>query len=89
MKQISDAQPSRGMKLGNLAEFYYTAAEARRRLGVDESTFQYWGKEGRINRVYLPSRKQPVYSRKEVDDFANKIEAAVIIEKAKGTKFRT
>ena len=31
------------MKLGALAEFYYTAAEARRVLGVDESTFQYWG----------------------------------------------
>jgi hypothetical protein len=76
------------MKLGNLAEFYYTAAEARKKLGVDESTFQYWGKEERINRVYLPGRKQPVYSRKEIDDLAHEIEAAVIVERAKGTEFR-
>lgn len=76
------------MKLGNLAEFYYTAAEARKKLGVDESTFQYWGKEERIARVYLPGRKQPVYSRKEIDDLANEIEATVIIEKAKEVEFR-
>jgi hypothetical protein len=76
------------MKLGDLAEFHYTAAEARKKLGVDESTFQYRGKEERINRVYLPGRKQPVYSKKEIDDLAHEIEAAVIIEKAKGIEFR-
>lgn len=76
------------MKLGKLAEFYYTAAEARKKLGLDESTFQYWGKEERITRVYLPGRKQPVYSKKEIDDLANEIEAAVIIEKAKEVEFR-
>src|SRR5947209_8512158 len=76
------------MKLGNLAEFYYTAAEARKKLGVDENTFQYWGKEERINRVYLPGRKQPVYSRKEIDELADEIEATVIVERAKETEFR-
>src|SRR5712692_1313571 len=76
------------MKLGNLAEFYYTAAEARKKLGVDESTFQYWGKEERIARTYLPGRKQPVYSRREIDDLANEIEATVIVEKAKDAEFR-
>ena len=76
------------MKLGKLAEFYYTAAEARKKLGVDESTFQYWGREERINRIYLPGRKQPVYSRGEIDDLANEIEAAVIVEKAKEAEFR-
>src|SRR5215469_2225949 len=76
------------MKLGTLAEFYYTAAEARKKLGVDESTFQYWGKEERINRIYLPGRKQPVYSRRDIDDLANEIEATVIVEKAKEAEFR-
>ncbi len=76
------------MKLGKLSEFYYTAAEARRVLGVDESTFQYWGKEGRITRVILPGRKQPVYSKKEINDLAHEIEATVIMEKAKGPEFR-
>jgi len=76
------------MKLGKLSEFYYTAAEARRVLGVDESTFQYWGKEGRITRVILPGRKQPVYSKKEINDLAHEIEATVIMERAKGPEFR-
>ena len=76
------------MKLGKLAEYYYTAADARKILGVDENTFQYWGKEERITRVYLPGRKQPVYPKKEIDELASQIEATVIIEKAKGTEFR-
>ncbi|HEU5379907.1 MAG TPA: hypothetical protein VFV38_31175 [Ktedonobacteraceae bacterium] len=76
------------MKLGKLAEYYYTAAEARRVLGVDESTFQYWGRTNRINRITLPGRKQPVYSKKEIDEIANEIEATVIMEKAKEIEFR-
>ena len=76
------------MKLGKLSEYYYTAAEARKVLGVDESTFQYWGRSERINRITLPGRKQPVYSRKEIDELAHKIEAAVIMEQAKETEFR-
>jgi hypothetical protein len=76
------------MKLGQLAEYYYTAAEARKRLGIDESTFQYWGRTERINRIILPGRKKPVYSKKEIDEIAHKIEAAIIMEKAKEIEFR-
>ncbi len=76
------------MKLGKLAEFYYTAAEARKVLGVDQDTLQYWGKSERIKRTYLPGRKQAVYSKKEINEMARKIEAATLIEKAEGLEFR-
>jgi hypothetical protein len=76
------------MKLGNLAEVYYSAAEARKRLGIDENTFQYWGKNGRITRVYLPGRKQAVYSKKEINNMAHVIEATAIAEKGGGYQYR-
>jgi hypothetical protein len=76
------------MKLGKLADIYYTAAEARKVLGIDEDTFQYWGKSQRIKRIYLPGRKQAVYSRKEINDMANRIEAVAIVEKGDGIEFK-
>ncbi len=76
------------MKLGKLAEVYYTATEARKRLGIDEDTFQYWGKNERITRIYLPGRRHPVYSKKEINNIADKIEATIIAEKAKGPEYR-
>src|SRR2546421_2147808 len=76
------------MKLGKLAEVYYTAAEARKRLGVDEDTFQYWGKNGRITRIHLPGRKQAVYSKKEINNMAHIIEATAIAEKGEGYDYR-
>ncbi len=76
------------MKLGKLAEFYYTAAEARKVLGVDQDTFQYWGKSERIRRTYLPGRKQAVYSKKEINEMARKIEAATLTEKGERLEFR-
>jgi len=76
------------MKLGKLAEVYYTAAEARKRLGIDEDTFQYWGKNGRITRVHLPGRKQAVYSKKEINNMAHIIEATAIAEKGEVYNYR-
>lgn len=77
------------MKLNSkLAGHYYTAAEARKVLGIDESTFQYWGKDERITRTYLPGRKQPVYPKKEIDNLAHGIEATIIMDNARGTEFR-
>ncbi len=36
----------------------------------------------------MPGRKHPVYSRGEIDDLANEIEATVLVEKAKEAEFR-
>jgi hypothetical protein len=77
------------MKLNeNLSKLYYTAAEARKTLGVDEETFQYWGRSERIKRIYLPGRKQPVYSKQEINKIANRIEATMLAEQDEGVKFR-
>src|SRR5437660_12810030 len=76
------------MKLGKLADIYYTAAEARKVLGLDADAFQYWGKTERIKRIYLPGRKQAVYSKKEINEMADKIEAATLTEKMESLEFR-
>jgi hypothetical protein len=71
-----------------MAEVYYTAAEARKALAIDEEAFQYWGKTGRIKRVYLPGRKQPVYSKKEINKMATQINAIIIAEYPETEKFK-
>ncbi len=77
------------MKLSKeLTELYYNAAEARKILGIDEEAFQYWGRIGRITRTYLPGRKQAVYSRKEINKIASKIETTILAEKASGLEYR-
>ncbi len=76
------------MKLGKLADIYYTAAEARKALGIDQDTFQYWGKTERIKRIYLPGRKQAVYSKREINEMVSRIEATAIAEKSSGLEYR-
>ncbi len=72
----------------HLAKYYYTAAQARKKLGLDEQAFQYWTRRGRIKKVVLPGREQAVYSRREVDDKANEIAAMLLVEQAEGVDFR-
>jgi len=77
------------MKLSkDLAKVYYTAAEAREVLGLDEEAFQYWGRTERIKRIKLPGRKQAVYSKKEVNSIASKMEAAILVENLTGLQYR-
>jgi len=77
------------MKLNSeLAKYYYTASEARKVLGVDESTFQYWGRDKRITRQYLPGRKQPLYLKTEINSIVSRIEATIISQKAEGLFYR-
>lgn len=71
-----------------LAKIYYTAAQARKRLGIDEQAFQYWTRKERIKRILLPGREQAVYSKKEVDEMANQIAATMLVEQAEGIDFR-
>src|SRR6478672_11809166 len=77
------------MKLNQeLAKIDYTAVEARQVLGIDEEAFQYWGRTERIKRIYLPNRKQAVYSKKEVNRIASKMEAALLSEQSSGLAYR-
>lgn len=69
------------------AKYYYTAAQARKALGLDEEAFQYWVRKGRINKVTLPGRKQGVYSKREVNMLRDQITATILTE-AEGIEFR-
>jgi len=76
------------MKLNKeLAKLYYIAAEARKELGLDEEAFQYWVRKGRIRKVVLPGRAQGVYSRKEVNEMRDQINATIVAEQI-GIDFR-
>jgi len=72
----------------NLAKYYYTAAQARKRLGLDEQAFQYWIRKGRIKKVILPGREQGVYSRNAIDEMAQQIEATILVEQKDKIEFR-
>jgi hypothetical protein len=62
------------------AKYYYTAAEARGVLGLDEQSFQYWIRRGRIKKVQRPGRSQAVYSKREVNELATRIAATILTE---------
>jgi hypothetical protein len=49
---------------------YYTAAEARKVLGLSEFTFQYWVRAGKIKKVILPGKRQGSYPKRDIDALA-------------------
>ena len=63
-----------------IGELYYTAAEARAVLGLSESAFQNWIRDGKINRVMLPTLGQGRYLKREIDRKARLIEAALFLD---------
>lgn len=70
-----------------LARLYYTASEARKELGLDEEAFQYWVRKERIKKVILPGRSQGVYSKREVNEMRDQINATILAEQS-GVEFR-
>jgi hypothetical protein len=71
-----------------ISKYYYTAAQARKTLGLDEQAFQYWVRKGRIKKVTLPGRAQGVYSKKEVDSLSDQVTATIVTEQPEGIEFR-
>jgi hypothetical protein len=71
-----------------IAKYYYTAAQARKVLGLDEQALQYWVRKERLHKTVLPGRSQGLYLRKEVDGIAEQIEATIIAQNAEGLNFR-
>jgi hypothetical protein len=53
---------------------YYTAEEAAKKLDIPKSTFHLLVRKGEISKVVLPLRKQGVYSKKEIDEIAERKE---------------
>lgn len=68
------------MSLDRVSEFYYTAAEARAVLGLNEHTFQNWVRVGKIHRTKLPGKGQGVYLKRDVNRLAQTIESAMLME---------
>lgn len=77
------------MNLEHLSDWYYTAAEARAVLGLNENTFQTWVKTGKIKRTRLPGRGQGLYLKREIDRKAQLIEAALFLDTTKELEYKT
>src|SRR5690348_223207 len=76
------------MSLERLSDLYYTAGEARARLGLNENTFQTWVKTGKIQRIKLPGKGQGVYLKREIDRKAYLIESAMLLDAPKDLEFK-
>jgi len=76
------------MSLDRVSEQYYTAAEARAVLGLNEHTFQTWVKTGKIKRTKIPGLGQGVYSKREIDRKAHLIESALFLDTTKDLEFK-
>src|SRR5579883_2147196 len=74
--------------LDKIAEQYYTAAQARAVLGLNEDTFQNWVKAGRIKRTKLPGRGQGLYLRRDIDRTRHLIESALFLDTTKELELR-
>jgi hypothetical protein len=70
-----------------LVGVYYTAAEARKVLGLKDDEFQNWVKAGKVKRIEIPGRKQGVYSKHGIDLLAARIEAAVLAAREPEVRF--
>ncbi|TMC13814.1 MAG: hypothetical protein E6J34_24410 [Chloroflexi bacterium] len=51
-------------------EGFYTAKEARTKLGVTEDKFQYMVRTEQIRKIVLPGRKYGMYSQSEIDELS-------------------
>jgi hypothetical protein len=76
------------MVSGRLSDVYYTAKEARERLGLNETTFHLWVRDERIRKVMLPGRKQGLYAKKEVDRIIAEREIAMLADQSLQLDFR-
>lgn len=71
-----------------ISKLYYTAAQARKVLGLDEQAFQYWIRKGRIRKTMLPGRAQGVYSKREIDEMATQIITTILADQPETIQFR-
>lgn len=76
------------MSLERVSEHYYTAAQARGVLGLNEHTFQNWIRSGRVKRTMLPGRGQGLYLKRDIDRLAHHIEAALFLNETKDLELR-
>lgn len=77
------------MSIDEIMDNYYTAAQARATLGLNENTFQTWVKKGKISRVTLPGRRYGLYPKQEIDRMALQVEAALLLNAPKDLEVRS
>jgi hypothetical protein len=77
------------MSLGKWSDVYYSASEARQRLGLTDDAFQGWIRVGKIERIMLPKRKQGAFLKREIDEIVRKTEAAVLAVRGHEYVYRT
>lgn len=68
------------MSFEKLAEQYYTAREARVRLGLTSDAFQNWVKTGKLTKLRLPGMGQGFFLKRDIDRKAQLVEAALFLE---------
>jgi hypothetical protein len=66
---------------------YYTAKEAQQRLGVDENSFYYMIRTGKIKKVVPPGKKQGVYPKSQIDKLAREMLAFMTYDEDQGIQF--
>lgn len=74
--------------LDNISDLYYTAAQARAVLGLNEHTFQSWIKAGKISRTRLPGMGHGFYLKRDIDRKAHLIESAMFLDTTKDLEFK-
>ncbi len=76
------------MSLNKISDAYYTAAQARKKLGLTEPAFQGWVRDQKVRKVILPGRKQGVYTKTEIDLLTTSIDMAVLTAKRSDLEFK-
>jgi hypothetical protein len=56
---------------------FYTAGEAQERLGLTKSAFFHLVRKGTLKKVTMPGKKQGVYPKSEIDQFAATIKTLI------------
>jgi hypothetical protein len=73
--------------LEKLSELYYTAAEARKKLGMTRDAFNYYVKTGAIPRTTIVG-KHAHYAKRDIDTLAMNIAAAMLAAQAPDITFK-
>ena len=89
LTEVSREEEKKSMSLEKWSDVYYSASEARRRLGLTDDAFQGWIRAKKIEKIMLPRRKQGVFLKREVDEIVRKIEAAVLSVRGHEYVYRT
>src|ERR1700730_3450430 len=66
---------------------YYTAEQARKKLGLKQSTFHYLVRKGEIPSEHFPLRKQALYPKEEIDKLAEERAQLITEYEAKPERF--